>query len=129
MQEIVDFNKKWTPDFDYLAYIARIEGVARSGGLAHGPGVTVALTPDALVYYLQEVCGFSTARWLPGDQGGDGILGLCSTTETGGSVDRLKHWVYRHGGTVYNWGRTESNFAGLLTRRSWRVDIHVLPTR
>jgi hypothetical protein len=125
MDQIIRFNGRWYPSgFDYLAYIARVNSIAR-GTFSPDAQYTLALTPDALVYYLREVCEFAGARWVPGDTGADGILGLCQ----GGRrplLERLDHWVYRHNGIVYNWGAADPDLSKLLTARSWSVGVHVL---
>ncbi|MHC4153305.1 MAG: hypothetical protein ACYST6_00030 [Planctomycetota bacterium] len=60
-----------------------------------------ALTPEALILYLQEMCGFTGAKLTTGsDPGGKGILGVVN------NKGELLHWVYRAAnGDVYNWGK------------------------
>lgn len=127
IDEITTFNRRWYPDgFDYLAYISRVDAVV-GGAFSANPQYTLALTPDALVYYLKEICGFRRVRWLPSDMGEDGILGLCTPGSTP-LLERLAHWVYRENGIVYNWGAgaDAGAFNALLARKSWRVGVHVL---
>lgn len=137
IDEIVQINlKHHGEDFDYLAYINKISGIVNAPP-TNDDNFTLALMPDSLVYYLREMCEFPAARWLPGDPGGEGILGL-SDKNSEKLVDRLAHWVYRDDrGKIYSWmekfGSTEIFLDTLANAEddplNWRVDLVVKPTR
>lgn len=83
-------------------------------------GYDIAMPPNAVAAYLKDAWEIDTqAQSITGGQGGTGncILGLCGNAQ--GLYGDLQHWVYRHNGLIYSWGKTFKSLSEL--NASWKV--------
>lgn len=79
--------------------------------LLSDPMFSIGLPPDAVVHYLQRMCGFDNAKQVPLNAAGDEfIVGLYRDEGNNMNIcGGLKHYVYYKNLTYYSWGKSFSN--------------------
>jgi hypothetical protein len=116
--------------FTVRSYIERINeaaanvssGSASQWNLLEEPKFSIALPPNAVVYYLQKICGFDNARLVGLDSADtELVLGLWRNDgDNMNTYNGLRHYVYYRNGTYYSWGQQfasiaqmQRNYAGI----------------
>lgn len=89
---------------------------------------SIGLPPEAVVYYLQKICGFDKAKIADlSSTDTELVLGLYRDDGDNMNVcDGLRHYVYYLNGTYYSWGKTfasidqmKRNYGGICYKISF----------
>lgn len=110
LTEITEFTQSFGGRYATFTIAAYKESIKKKlAGKAKTPDFSIALTPNAVVYYLQMFGGYANAKVLsPTAAPARCVVGVANSG-VGGPHDGLKHWVYYRGGTIFSWGE---QFAG-----------------
>jgi hypothetical protein len=101
-------------NFTIESYIQRIDtavGQISSGGtqmsLLADPQFSIAMPPEAVLYYVQKVCGFDNAALIPpNSMAQEAIVGLWRNDGNNmGTYGGLRHYVYYLRGVYFSWGK------------------------
>ncbi len=114
---IETFTRSFGPDFASFSidtYIEHVNGaVSRSDAeIVADRKYGIAMPPEAVGDYVRRIWDHKAdVQAATGDSGADGIVGV--RKEGGGATlhGGLVHWMYRHNGTVYSWGRSFPSIA------------------
>jgi hypothetical protein len=144
LHEIELFNKTFRgPDFRLYEYVHRIidgaeedmmnfNGIIGVDEFRRKKKYGLALPPAGVARFLEK-WGFEPkirrmkGSFLP-DLGGNAIVGVKNKGKdpTKPMYDGLVHWMYRHGGKIYSWGRefdsvedADANF-----EVNWVIEVH-----
>ncbi len=125
LDEIEAFTKTFKDfgDFTIQSYIERINSIAgKFDTMAEGdaqkalladPKFSIGLPPDAVVFYMQRICGFEKAKLVDlGSTETELVVGLFR--DDGHNMQTykgLRHYVYYRNGTYYSWGKQFSSIA------------------
>jgi hypothetical protein len=139
IREIEEYNRTFDrPDWTIADYIKTINESEITEDFSRDTRYGIAMPPKGVDKYLQT-WGFRTVvRRMKGftmDLGGDAIVGVknAAPDPTKTLYDGLIHWMYRHRGKIYSWGREFKTVkdAGIAVGKNykvtWVIEIHNPP--
>src|SRR5262245_43413780 len=112
LREIEEFNKTFHgEDFTIESYVNLINESDITADFSKDNRYGLAMTPKGVARYL-EYWGFEAkirkVKTFSPDLGGNAIIGVKKPLSMNPNLtryDRLCHWMYRHNGKIYSWGR------------------------
>jgi hypothetical protein len=133
--EIVNFTQSFGGDFadftieDYIKRVNEAEGMEN---IENDSRFGIGMPPNAVVKYLETWGLEGRARRVKNffsDLGGNAIIGVRKPSSVNPHLlqyDGLCHWMYRHNGRIYSWGREFNSVkaANKNYRVNWVIEIH-----
>lgn len=112
------FGGQWAT-FAIDKYIDKINASVKVADPATLGDFSIAMPPEAVVDYLQRMCGLESARILTGKQPDpkELIVGLSKPNMK--LYNGLAHWVYLLNGTVYSWGSQFVSLQNVMTLKNY----------